>query len=164
MSRCHGFNAITFAWCVLAIGSLAACGISDLSAGTPYPGRSSSPPTPPPKTPCSTGTQVALADPLPGARVSATERPIKIVSNNVISDAQAALALKPLKGVTTSPQPLFGPIRKPKHAPTPFRRNVYYEARGFELKSSRTYKVEVASIGSTCKPNPISGAIFETKP
>jgi hypothetical protein len=163
MSRCHRFNAITFAWCVLAIGSLAACGISDLSAGTPYPGRSSSPPTPPPKTECSTGTQVALADPLPGARVSATERPIKIVSNHTISNTHPALALKTLKGVTGSPRRLFGPIRKPKNAPAPFRRNVYYEARGFELQPSTTYKVEVASIGSTCRPNPISGAIFRTK-
>jgi|SRR5579871_1571377 len=163
MSRCHRFNAITFAWCVLAIGSLTACGISDLSAGTPFPGRSSSPPTPPPKQACSTGTQLALVDPLPGARVMATTRPVKIVSNHAISDAEAALALKILKGARTSSRPLFGPIRKPKHSPTPFPRNVYYEARGFELQSSKTYKVELASIKSDCKPNPISGAIFKTK-
>lgn len=163
MSRCHRFNVMTFAWYVLAIGSLAACSISDPNAGTPYPGGSSSPPTPPPRTVCSTGTQVALADPLPGARVSPTERPIKIVSNDAISNAEAALALKTLKGVTTSPRLLFGPIRKPNHSPSPFRRNVYYEARGFELKASTTYQVEVASIGSDCKPDPISGAIFKTK-
>lgn len=163
MSRCHKFNATRFASCVLTIGSLAACGIGDLSAGTPYPGPSSSPPTPPPQQACSTGTQLALVDPLPGARVTATTRPIKIVSNHAISDAEAALALKILKGPTTSPRLLLGPVRKPKHSPTPFPRNVYYEARGFELRPSRTYTVELASIKSDCKPNPISGAIFKTK-
>jgi hypothetical protein len=162
MSRYHRFNAIMFAACALAIGSLTACSIGDPSAGSPYPGPSSSPPTPPPKQACSTGTQLALVDPLPGAHVMATTRPIKIVSNHVISDAQAALALKILKGATTSPRPLFGPIRKPKHSPTPFPRNVYYEARGFELQPSKTYKVELASIKSDCKPDAIGGAIFKT--
>ncbi len=163
MNPFQRFNAIAFAWCILAIGGLAACSTSDPSAGTPYPGGSSSPPTPPPEQACSTGTQLALADPLPGTRVMATTRPIKIVSNHAISDADAALVLETLKDVTTSPRPLFGPIRKPKHSPAPFRRNVYYEARGFELQPSTTYKVEVASIESNCKPDPISGAIFKTK-
>jgi hypothetical protein len=156
VSGFHKTNSLTLAWCAIVVGSLTACGISDLTAGNPFPGS-------PSHMPCSTGTQVALADPLPGAVVAATKRPIKIVSNLTISNAKAALALKTSRGFMTPPRPLIGPIPKPKNAPTPFPSPLYYEARGFALQSSTMYAVEVASIGSNCRPKPISGAIFKTK-
>ena len=159
MSGCRRFNVITFAWCAIAICSLGACGIGDLSAGIPYPG---APPTPPTNA-CSTGTEVALVVPLPGTHVAPTRRHVTIASNLTITNPTAALLLQNSAGVATSPQPLVGPVRKPKHAPAPFRHPVYYEARGFDLMPSQTYTVYVASVTPNCTPSPIHGAIFKTK-
>jgi hypothetical protein len=159
MSGCRRFSAITFAWSAIAVCSLGACGIGDLSAGVPYPGG-------PPRTPsnnCSTGTQVALVEPVPGKRVAPGIHSIKIASSLTIASPNAALVLQASNGTLTSPHPLVGPIRRPKHAPAPFRHPVYYEARGFDLVASQTYTVNVASVTASCTPSPINGAIFKTK-
>jgi hypothetical protein len=159
MSGCRRFNAITFAWSAIAVCSLGACGIGDLSAGVPYPGG-------PPRKPsnnCSTGTQVALVEPAPGRHVPPGIRSIKIASNLTITSPNAALELQTSNGILTSPRPLVGPIRKPKHAPAPFRHPVYYEGRDFNLIASQTYMVDVASVTANCTPSPINGAIFKTE-
>jgi hypothetical protein len=159
MSGGRRFNAIKFAWSAMAACSLGACGTGDLSAGVPYPGG-------PPRKPsnnCTTGTQVALVEPVPGTRVPPGIRSIKIASRLTITSPNAALALQTSNGTLTSPRPLVGPVRRPKHARAPFRHPVYYEARGFDLRASRTYTVNVASVTASCTPSPINGAIFKTK-
>ena len=162
MNPFQRFNAIAFAWYVLAIGGLAACSTSDPSAGTPYPGGSSSPPTPPPE-------QAALRVRSSPSPIRCRERayghnaPDKDCLQSRHFERRCGSRFGNLKDVTTSPRPLFGPIGNPTIHLAPFRRNVYYEARGFELQPSTTYQVEVASIESNCKPDPISGAIFKTK-
>lgn len=159
MSGCPRFNATRLAWSAIAVCSLGACGVGDLSAGVPYPG---SPPHKPSNY-CSTGTQVALVEPRPGTHVPPGVRSIKIASRLTITSPNAALVLQASNGTLTLPHPLIGPIRKPKHAPSPFRHPVFYEGRGFDLRASRTYAVDVASVTANCTPSPINGAIFKTK-
>lgn len=150
--------------CFLAGTVLAACSISDPGAGSPYPGHTSTPPTPPASA-CSTGTQVVLVDPVPGSHVSSKLRKIKIASSGAITTAKAALSVVVIGAMKGEVRALYGPVPAPTSspaAPIPFPSPAYYAARGFSLEPARTYVVQVAVLHSACKITTIDGAKFRT--
>ena|ERR1700722_19845907 len=152
-------------WYIVTISALlVACGHTDTSAGVPFPGN-------PGSNACTTGTTVALSYPLPGAtNVPAGTRTIVIASSPGIRLSNAALVLVPAHGRSNSklgPRVLLGPVPSPSaspSAPTPFPSTLFYAAKGFHLKRSHTYYVDVAELRSSCTASRISGARFKTAP
>jgi hypothetical protein len=151
-------------WCLITVcGILTACGIGDHSAGIPFPGN-------PPSNKCTTGTIVALEDPLPGSTSVPTQtRQIIIASSVAIRNANAALVIVPAHGSLNpnlGPRRLFGPVPSPTISPlpTPFSNPIFYAAKGFRLKPNRVYDVAVSILGSSCNYSVIGGARFKTAP
>jgi hypothetical protein len=150
-------------WLLLLCGLVAACH-PDPDAGVPYPGN-------PVPGGCSSGTTVALAIPLPGAtNVPAQTREIFVASSPGIRLPNIAIALVPLRsasGHQLGPRRLVGPVATPFESPvppSPFPSPLYYVANGFRLKRNHTYFVDVAVLGSSCKPTKIPVATFRTAP
>lgn len=148
-------------WClVTACGILTAC-VYDGSAGVPFPGN-------PPSNRCTTGTALALQDPLPGSSsVPIQMQKIIIASSPAIRIANAALVIVPVHGPTNpklGPRALFGPVPSPSVSPlpTPFPSPLYYAAKGFHLRPNHVYDVAVAVLRSSCSRSLISGARFKT--
>lgn len=152
-----------FWYLMIACAALAACAHTDTSAGVPFPGG-------PPSNACSTGTTVALVDPLPGTTNVPTQvRRVVIASSPGIRISRAGLVLVSAQkaGGNLGPRELVGPIPSPTTSPappTPFPSPLYYAAQGFRLKPNHAYYVDVAVLGSSCTPTRISGARFETAP
>jgi hypothetical protein len=146
-------------WCGLVMsGAMAGCGISDLSAGTPYPGN-------PPSGFCTTGTSLALSVPAPGATdVPVTLRGVTIASSSLIHVAGASLWLVAKNGNEIGPRLIEGPVSPPTGVPSPFPSPVFYSARGFRLRPNRSYFVSLSIAGSACAKSPISQATFKTGP
>lgn len=155
----------SYLWSFIFLCSVvAACSPFDSAAGVPYGGN-------PPPNGCSTGTTVALAEPLPGAtNVPAQTRKIYIASSPGIRLADAAVVLAQIHGPSDphlGPRRLVGPVATPfitPLPPNPFPSPLYYIADGFRLKRNHAYYVEVAVLGSSCRHTKIVGARFKTAP
>lgn len=150
-------QSLWVAWALLAVGMLTACGGTQdtgVAKGTDF---------------CSTGTNVVLVKPPPGAtKVKIDHGTIFIASSATVVAKNAGLALFTVSGSTDGVQQvakLLGPVSKPKPIvnPLPMPSPVFYKATGFDLNSSETYAVKITVLGSTCVDNQINGAYFRTR-
>ena len=140
---------------------------------------------------CSTGTELVLFNPVPDTKVPANTKSIYVASNYPIITEQGLAArpsdfsggelpVHPLAGPVAEPTPTSPPTpiptppsatptpsAKPTESPSPFptppfMNAVYYVARGFSLRHTQMYQVDLASLTGNCLRTPIRGGIFYT--